>query len=42
MGADEGNLHIIDVGVILENYPTTIVILNLLVYNSTVQYSTVT
>ena len=30
MGVDEGNLQVIDVKVILENYPITIVILNLL------------
>ena len=43
MGVDEGNLHVIDdVDVILENCPiTVIVILNLLVYNSTIQYNTV-
>ena len=38
MGVDEGNLQIIDVDVILENFPLTIVILNLLVY-SIIQYS---
>ena len=40
MGVDEGNLQVIDVDVILENCPITIVILNLLVY-STLQYSTI-
>ena len=40
MGVDEGNLQVIDVDVILESCPISIVILNLLVYNSTVQYST--
>ena len=41
MGVDEGNLQVTDdVEMILENCPTTIVILNLLVY-STVQNSTV-
>ena len=39
MGVDEGNLQVIDVDVILENCPITIVIRNLLVY-STIQYST--
>ena len=34
MGIDEGNLQVIDVDVILENCPITIVLLNLLVYNS--------
>ena len=40
MGVDEGNLQNINVVVILESCPITIVILNLLVYNSTsiVQY----
>ena len=38
MGVDEGNLQVIDVDVILENCPITIVVLNLLVYNSTKQY----
>ena len=39
MGVDEGNLQAIDVDVILENCPiTVIVILNLLVYKSTIQY----
>ena len=42
MGVDEGNLQLIDVDVIMENCPITIVILNLLVYNSTTQYSTIT
>ena len=37
MSVDEVNLQAIDVDVILENCPTTIVILNLLVYNSTMQ-----
>ena len=37
MGIDE--LQVIDVDVILENCPITLVILNLLVYNSTIQYS---
>ena len=41
MKGGEGNLQGIDVDVILENYPITIVILNLLVYNSTIQYSVV-
>ena len=41
MGVDEGNLQVIDVDVILENCPITIVILNLLVYNSTIWYSTI-
>ena len=42
MGIDEGNLQVIDdVDVILENCLITIVILNLLVYNST-KCSTVT
>ena len=40
MGVDEGNLQVLDVDVILENCPTTIVIINLLVY-STIQYSTI-
>ena len=37
MGIDEGNLQVINVDVIMENCPLTIVILNFLVYN-TVQY----
>ena len=37
MGIDE--LQVIDVDVILENCPIALVILNLLVYNSTIQYS---
>ena len=37
MGIDE--LQVIDVDVILENRPITLVILNLLVYNRTIQYS---
>ena len=37
MGVDERNLQVIDVDVILENCPITFVILNLLVYNSTIQ-----
>ena len=43
MGVDEGNLQVMkNVGVILESYPITFVILNLLVYNSTIiQYSTI-
>ena len=41
MGVDEGNLQVIDVDVILENCPITIVVLNLLVYNSTIWYSTI-
>ena len=42
MGVDEGNLQVIDdVDVVLENCPITIVILNLLVNNSTVQYRTI-
>ena len=41
MGVDKGNLQVIDVDVILESCPITIVILNLLVYNSTIQYSTI-
>ena len=40
MGFDEGNLKVINVDLILESCPITIVILNLLVYNSTIQYST--
>ena len=41
MGVDEGNLKVINVDLILESCPITIiVILNLLVYNSTIQYST--
>ena len=39
MGIDEGNLQVIDVDVVLENCPITNVILNLLVYNGTIQYS---
>ena len=40
MGADEGNLQIINnVDVILESCPIPIAILNVLVYNSTIQYS---
>ena len=42
MGVDDGNLQVIDVDVIPENCPITIVILNLLVYNITIQYSTTT
>ena len=34
MVVDEGNLQVIDVDVILENCPITIVILNLLVYST--------
>ena len=44
MGVDEGNLQVINnVEVILESFPITVVILvlNLLVYNNIVQYSTV-
>ena len=44
MGIDEGNLQVIgDVDVMLENWPITIVILNLLliVYSSTIQYSNI-
>ena len=41
MGVDEGNLQVMGVDVISENCPLTIVILNLLVYNSTIQYSTI-
>ena len=37
MGVDEGNLQVINVDVRMEISPLTIVILNLLVYN-TVQY----
>ena len=40
MGVDEGDLQVIDV-VILESCPIPIVILNSLVYNSILQYSTV-
>ena len=41
MGVDERNLQVvIDVDVMLENCPITIVILNLFMY-STVQYSTI-
>ena len=41
MGVDEGNIQVIDVDVILESCPITIiVILNLLVYIITIQYST--
>ena len=39
MGIDEENLQVIDVDVMLENCPITLVILNLLVSNSTIQYS---
>ena len=35
MGVDEGNLQVIDVDVLLENCPITVVILHLLVSNST-------
>ena len=41
MGADEENLQIINVDVILESCPIPIVTLNVLVYCTTVQYSTV-
>ena len=41
MGVDEGNLQVIDVDVILESCPIPVVILNLLVHNSTIQYSTI-
>ena len=42
MGIDEGNLQVIDVDRrVLENCPITFVMLNLLVSNSTIQYSTV-
>ena len=41
MGVDEGNPQVIDVDVILENCPTTNVILNLLVYNSTIHYGNI-
>ena len=41
MGVDEGNLQVIDVDVILESCPIPIVILSLLVYNNTIQYSTI-
>ena len=41
MGVDEGNLQVIDVDVILESCPISNVILHLLVYNSTIQYSTI-
>ena len=41
MNVDEGNLQVIDVDVMLENCPITIVMLNLLVYNSTIQYSNI-
>ena len=41
MGVDEENIQVIDVDVILESCPITIiVILNLLVYIITIQYST--
>ena len=40
MGVDEGNLQVIDVDLTLENCPTTLGTLNLLVY-STKQYSTI-
>ena len=42
MGIGEENLQVvIDVDVILESCPITILILNLLVYNSTIQYSNI-
>ena len=41
MGVDEGNLQVINVDAILESCSITIVILDLLVYNSTIQYSTI-
>ena len=41
MGVDEGNLHVIDVDVIVENCPITMLTLNLLVYNSAIQYSNI-
>ena len=42
MGVNEGDFYCsIDVDVILESCPIPIVILNLLVYNSTIQYSTI-
>ena len=40
MGVDEGNLRqVINEDAILESCPITIVVLNLLVYNSKIQYS---
>ena len=43
MGIDEENLEVtvLHVDVILENCPITIVTLNLLVHNSTIQYSNI-
>ena len=41
MGVDEGYLQVIDVDMILESCSINIVILNLLVYKSTIQYSTI-
>ena len=38
MGVDEGNPQVIGVDVILESCPITIVIINLLVHNSTRHY----
>ena len=41
IGYHNGHLQVVDVDVILESCPITIVILNVLVYNSTMQYSTI-
>ena len=42
MGIDEGNLQVMEVDGILEKKcPITIFVLNLLVYNSTIQYSNI-
>ena len=41
MGVNEGNQQVIDADVILEIRTIPIVILNLLVYNNLIQYSTI-
>ena len=41
MGVDEGNLQVIGVDLILESCPMPFVMLNLFVFNNTIQYSTV-